>query len=227
MALINTEPEVNLMNRLLDLIEKGNYEVGSKLPTERELAKMLNTNRNTLRETLKVLQAMGIINIRHGSGIYMEKAKVDLKDSLTLWITLHKDDVDDLHVVRETLESKAIDLIPQDRSIIVADQLKKSIEKLDIESCTVQEFVNHDLEFHNIICSASCNNVLISVCQNLTKTIFDDRWVYGSFPERRKMSYSEHSTIAAAFATANRDFIKQVEMAHFISVKSYMSQLNR
>ena len=94
MPQINTEPEASLMDRLLDLLEKGNYQVGSKLPTERELASKLNTNRNTLRETLKVLKAMGIVDIRQGSGIYLEKAGVCFSDSLTLWIVLHKEDVE-------------------------------------------------------------------------------------------------------------------------------------
>ena len=130
-----------------------------------------------------------------------------------------------LHVVREALETKAIDLIPQDQLEIVAKKLKNSVEKIDIEHCTVQEFVLHDLEFHHIICSASNNKVLVSVCQDLAKTIFDERRVYASHAERRKMSHSEHSTIAAAFATGNRDFIKQVEMAHCVSVKNYVSCL--
>jgi len=50
----------------------GQYPQGMRLPTERELAAEFNSTRNVVREALKRLEANGLVNIRHGSGIYAE-----------------------------------------------------------------------------------------------------------------------------------------------------------
>ncbi len=61
-----------IAERLTRSILKGVYPVGSKLPTERELAVDYETNRNVIREALMRLEALGLVYIRQGSGIYVD-----------------------------------------------------------------------------------------------------------------------------------------------------------
>ncbi|HPO14307.1 MAG TPA: GntR family transcriptional regulator [Candidatus Hydrogenedentes bacterium] len=61
-----------IAERLTREIIKGAYPVGSKLPTERELAVEYDTNRNVIREALTRLEAVGLVYIRQGSGIYVD-----------------------------------------------------------------------------------------------------------------------------------------------------------
>ena len=56
---------------IIELILERELEPGDPLPTENELAALLGIGRNTLRETLKVLQALGVIEIRHGFGMFV------------------------------------------------------------------------------------------------------------------------------------------------------------
>lgn len=211
-----------LINKIIDLIEKGSYKCGDRLPSERELAELLHTNRNTLREALRVVQTMGIIEVRHGSGIYLLQPDSLISESLAKWLVLHKEDVENLHVVREILEIKAVELIPQEKIIEVARDLQACLAKINAEACTVHDFIQHDIEFHGIITTASQNNVLATVYRDLTNTLYDEHRLYASILERRQMSYAEHTSIAAAFSTGNANFIKQVLQAHNASVKSYI-----
>jgi DNA-binding transcriptional regulator YhcF (GntR family) len=59
---------VKVYNQLKDMIFKGIYAEGNKLPSEPELARLLNVSRVTLRQSLALLQEDGVIEARHGSG---------------------------------------------------------------------------------------------------------------------------------------------------------------
>src|SRR5258705_10923586 len=60
-----------IADQLRGLVERGEYAVGSRLPTERELADMLGVSRPTVREALIALEVEGRLRIRVGSGIYV------------------------------------------------------------------------------------------------------------------------------------------------------------
>src|SRR5882757_7793656 len=60
-----------IADQLRQLIDHGEYRVGSRLPTERELADMLGVSRPTVREALIALEVEGRLRIRVGSGIYV------------------------------------------------------------------------------------------------------------------------------------------------------------
>ena len=60
-----------LQTRIMDLILDRGLDVGDAMPTESELSAELGVGRNTVRESLKVLQALGVIEIRHGFGMFV------------------------------------------------------------------------------------------------------------------------------------------------------------
>ena len=78
---------------LLAYISKKGFSVGDKLPPERELAEQLGISRNSLREALKVLEAMDVVEIRHGSGIFLRKEDTQPDDGSSLWLMIHKDEI--------------------------------------------------------------------------------------------------------------------------------------
>ena len=92
----------NLTNRTADRIyrmitESGEYEVGSRMPTEAQLTQMLGVSRTTLREAMRILSAKGIVRIRPGSGTYvtMKPDEISYGDVLgsiqeldSVWTTL-------------------------------------------------------------------------------------------------------------------------------------------
>ncbi|WP_329609273.1 FadR/GntR family transcriptional regulator [Arthrobacter sp. ATA002] len=61
----------------MELILDSRLQAGSPLPTEAELCSALGVGRNTLRESLKVLQALGVVEIRHGYGMFVAPTNFD------------------------------------------------------------------------------------------------------------------------------------------------------
>ncbi len=72
-----TTKQADVCDRLLGAILSGTYPAGSRLPAERELAEQLETSRGTLREALRKLESLGVVEARRGSGI----AVLDFKSS--------------------------------------------------------------------------------------------------------------------------------------------------
>lgn len=210
-----------LFDKMVDLIKNGNYQRGDRLPTERELSAQLEVNRNSLREILKSLQTMGVLDIRQGSGIYFLDAEPLNQDSMSLWISLNKESIRNVYVVRETLETKAFELTPEEDYPVVAKRLRECLDQFDPINSTVEEFIKFDREFHNIIVEASNNDVLAAVYNELSTVIFEERQYRASIQERRERSYAEHQTVAAAFMSCNPEFIRQVLKAHSESAQEF------
>ncbi len=65
----------HLTRQILDLIASGNLQQGDRLPSTRELAERFSVATPTIREALRRLQATGVVDIRHGSGVYVRKTE--------------------------------------------------------------------------------------------------------------------------------------------------------
>ena len=60
-----------VVQRILDLIKNGQLQAGEKLPSERDLAQLLDVSRPTVREALRALSILGVLEIRHGGGVFV------------------------------------------------------------------------------------------------------------------------------------------------------------
>ena len=207
------------VHRLLTYIADKGFALGERLPSERELAEQLGIGRNSLREALKVLEAMGVLEIRHGSGIFLRKLDVEPRDDSGMWLMIHKDEILHMITVRETLDLKAIDLIPEERYLSIREQLRDCVAAVRRTRCTNQDMLQHDLAFHNIIRKASGNDILMNICVLLTGTIYDERKVLFSRREYVERSLWEHMQIANTFGSGDVNQIKQAYIAHLTSTR--------
>lgn len=64
-----------LGRRIRKMIQRGDYRRGDRLPTIMEMARRFGVGHPTIREALKTLEAMGIVEIRHGSGVYVSRSE--------------------------------------------------------------------------------------------------------------------------------------------------------
>lgn len=214
-----------LLLKLIDFIKESGYKDGDRILAERALAKELNASRNSLRECLKILQTMDVLNIQKRSGIYINSIS-NLYDDNPLkwnkWISLHKDKVMDLYNIRTALEVKAIELIPTNDIIITGEKLKECTLQLDIDNCSETDFIDYDIKFHSIIWKACNNKALLDICLDITNTIYDERSVIASDAARKSDSIAEHKVIIESFLNCDKLFIIKIYEAHSDSVSDYV-----
>lgn len=157
-----------LQSAIMDLILERELEAGDALPTESELSAALGVGRNTLRESLKVLQALGVIEIRHGFGMFVAPSNFDaLTDGLTfrgrLSLRHHGQEALQLVEVRQALESG---LIGGAMDLMTPEQLaaiEESVRRMESLAGAGEHFVEADAEFHRRLFDPLNNELLISL----------------------------------------------------------------
>lgn len=207
------------VKKILNFISERNLEVGERLPAERELVKLIGIGRNSLREALKVLEAMGVVEIKYGSGTFLRKTDVSVNGDSAVWLLVHKQEVFNIISVREALDLKAIELIDESQYMKIRDELKKSLADVHKTDLSNKALLKHDLEFHNIIRSASNNDILLNICVALTGNIYDERQVLFEKEWYIEQALKEHLQIANAFGSGDINQIKQAYIAHLTSTR--------
>lgn len=216
----------SLLQDLVNYITQKDYQSGDRLPSERELAEIFHTNRNTLREALNVLRIMEIIEIKRGSGIYLTGSVPADVDSLGKdLIVKNKSNVNEINIAKNILEIAVIDFINADDFDKIADELQRCMDRIDVNNCTAMEYLEMDVAFHRTVFTVAGNSVILKIWEDLTASIYDERIATFRTSLRRTSTFSEHSAIIAAYRTRNRDFVRSVIKAHFASVNFSVQNL--
>jgi GntR family transcriptional repressor for pyruvate dehydrogenase complex len=161
-----------LISELKKRIASGAIAPGDKFPPERELAKTFKVNRASMRQALKVLESMGVLNQKVGDGTYLSNsAESLLREPLEFLMILddlsQQDLADTRLIVEPELAAKACErAVSEDlaamRTAIVAMEKSK----------TARERVAADLEFHDAVFRASGNRICSLLFRNIRRLLF-------------------------------------------------------
>src|SRR4051794_5249089 len=151
------------------MITSGDLGPGDRLPPEKELSERLGLSRSSLREAVKALEVIRVLDVRRGDGTYVTSLEPRLLlEAITFVVDLHDDDsVLELFAVRRILEPAAAGLAaarPDDRRIAA---LRHQIAVID-ESAAIDELVAHDLAFHATIVEGAGNSYLSTLVESLS-----------------------------------------------------------
>lgn len=92
-------------------LTEGNYSVGDRIPNEFEIAESLEVSRGSVREAMKILSAMGVVEIRRGDGTYIsDKIGPSLIEQMMLQLVKRDRDSDELAQIREIIERGIVQL---------------------------------------------------------------------------------------------------------------------
>lgn len=161
---------------LCDLAASGTLSVGSRLPTERQLAATLSIGRNSAREALRTLENMGVIESRQGSGNYLvgntSKAIADMMDILLL---LRRTDQAEVCSFRQQME-KAICLSILETGTMAAhrDALLAALAGEE-SAASPQEAIEADKRFHYALIEATENRLWITMAEAIS--VVYRRWI--------------------------------------------------
>ena len=152
----------------MELILERELVAGDPLPTENELSAALGVGRNTLRESLKVLQALGVIEIRHGFGMFVAQSNFDaLTAGLTFRarLSLRHQGQEALQIldVRQALESGLIGAAMDQMTPQQLAAVEESVRRLEALASAGEQFVEADAEFHRRLFEPLDNELLISL----------------------------------------------------------------
>ncbi|SDS52367.1 transcriptional regulator, GntR family [Streptomyces sp. TLI_053] len=157
------------IEKIKAMIVSGELGPGSRLPKEADLAERLGLSRNSLREAVKALSLIRVLDVRQGDGTYVTSLEPNLLlESLGFVVDFHQDDtVLEFLEVRRILEPAASAMAARVMSDDDISGLRQVLDSLR-EDATLQQLIENDLEFHRRIAAGSGNSVLCSLIDGLS-----------------------------------------------------------
>ncbi len=194
-----------LVNQVLDYLQQqitsGTFPVGSKLPPEPELMATLAVGRSTLREAMRVLAHMGLVDVRPGDGTYIRSPAPEVE---SLAQRLQRARVIEVYEVRHTLELECARLAALRRDETDLATLRQALQnrrKFLPLGNEQSAFVDADLAFHIGIANATKNAVLADLYQAFI-SVNHESWVKASEAlGSTEQGQSLHEQLAEAIAS--------------------------
>ncbi len=212
------------IEKIKQMIISGRVRPGEKLPREADLAAELGLSRNSLREAVKALSLINVLDVRQGDGTYATSlAPSLLLEALSFVVDFHRDDtVLDFLEIRRILEPAATALaavrMPDEDRI----ELGKVLDAADA-SAPVDEFVAADMEFHRLIAVGSGNSVLASLVDSMSVPTARARvWRGMTEPRAQERTLAEHRAIYQAIMNRDTDLARSTAIVHIAGIESWL-----
>lgn len=160
------------VDQIRSLILAHNYKPGDRLPSERELAEQLSVGRPSVREALRILGAMGLIEIRIGDGTYVRDATLlPYLDSLITLISSRlssqEENILKLWEVRRILEGGTVCLACSRMTSQRLKRMEDCLRKMEENLHSRDVFTSTGVQFHQEIAEATGNEILLLIWKNL------------------------------------------------------------
>ncbi len=221
-TVISDQRASRIATQLIELIELQKLLPGDKLPPERQLAELLAVSRPSLREALHILQAQGIVQIKHGQGTFIQEPRVAQELRASLLSTTHG--LNELFDAREVLEVPASKWAAEKATKEDIRLLRATLNQIDtitaIEPIDFDQLQALDAKFHLTIVGIAGNrfiNQTLNVLQEVMKISMETTL---RLPGRSEISRSEHNEILAAIENGDGDLASKLTLRHISGARS-------
>ncbi|TDE08613.1 FadR/GntR family transcriptional regulator [Jiangella asiatica] len=212
------------IEKIKQMILSGELRPGDRLPREVDLAERLGLSRSSLREAVRALTLIHVLDVRQGDGTYVTSLSPNLLlDAMAFVVDFHGDDT-----VLQFLEVRRI-IEPAAAAMAALRMPAEAVDKLDQlmagmrPDTDVEEFVSADQEFHRLIAEGSGNPVLGSLVESLSGPTHRARVWRGLTQEAAiGRSLEEHRAIVAAIRSREPDIARSWATVHVAGVEEWL-----
>jgi GntR family transcriptional repressor for pyruvate dehydrogenase complex len=214
----------HLLRQMKSWVVRGLIQPGERLPPERELATALNVSRASLRQALKVLQVMGVLEVRQGSGNYLtENAVRILRQPTDLLMPLRGLTFGELFEARRAMEAEAAASAAVRASDADLSRLRRELDHMGAHLRDAVAYFRHDVLFHKHIASASGNGVFVWFLE-LASKVMGDAWIARTKEGHTDRTFAEHQRIVEAIEARDAEGARDAMLQHLNLTKFYSTQ---
>jgi GntR family transcriptional regulator, transcriptional repressor for pyruvate dehydrogenase complex len=206
-----------VVDRLREFIDVQRLEPGDRLMSERELAQQLGVSRSSVRQALTALKVVGLIEIRHGDGVYLLRSPGDVIPSLAIEVANAQVDHPMIWEVREGVETQAARLAARRRTKRDLVRLRQALDSMSASVAAGGDGVVADRHFHHAIWDAAHNEMLSQVVGQLREAIDRTSEASLTVPGRPPTSLEAHEAILAAIEAQDEEAADAAMRAHVAS----------
>ncbi len=165
-----------VIHQLKSLIDAGHLKPGNRLPGERELAQKMRVSRPSLREALRVLSLLGIIENRPGSGTFLSSSPDQWPtEPFSILFFLKKSTLFQIFEARKIMESGVAALAATHRDHEDLKAMEKALSAMHQNLEKPERYSKHELGFHRAIVEAAGNLVIADLMEKLYRLLKETR----------------------------------------------------
>lgn len=209
-------------SRLREMIERGELASGDRLPPERDLALLLGVSRPTLRAGIRSLTAVGILQSRQGAGTFVAEAQESPTldaGALRMLSALHGFTWDEMFEARLALEMSVAGLAAERASSDHITQLAEEVTGMYASLNRPEQYLVHDIQFHQTIAAASGNRILTALMNMVATIHFDYRSQIVKQATDLNASAEQHRNIYRAICEHDPDAAQQAMRVHLFETQ--------
>ncbi|MCU0492537.1 MAG: FadR family transcriptional regulator [Chloroflexaceae bacterium] len=203
----------SLFETMRQHISKGEWLPGQRLPSITQLAKAFNVSTGSMREALRSLQSIGLVQIEHGRGVFVASARPILPlDDYTNNVT--NDLLIALAETRRILEPELAALAAERGTAEELAEIEQLALQMEAEAAVGRDFVEPDVLFHHRIAQATHNPVLQRLIESVSDLMLESRKRTAVEPGMTARAVRYHLLIAEALRERNGPQARLLMLAH-------------
>jgi GntR family transcriptional repressor for pyruvate dehydrogenase complex len=212
------------IDKIRELIVSGEWGPGDRLPRESDLAAQLGLSRNSLREAVRALSLMRVLEVRQGDGTYVSSLTPDRLLETTRFVThlLGDHGLLEMFEVRRLLEPAAAATAAVRMDDGSRLRLRQELDRM-LTAQTVEELVEADMAFHAVVAAAAGNSVLTSLLASLsTRTMRARVWRGRSDSRALDLTRDEHRRIWEAISDRDPELARAAATVHVANAERWL-----
>jgi DNA-binding FadR family transcriptional regulator len=215
--------------QLLEAIRRGDYEAGAALPSERELSEVFGVSRVSVREAIRSLEAVGVVEVFQGRGSFVSRGPGERYLSpFSDWLHVHRAEVLELMQVRGALDELASSEAARHAGEEAIDAIERAHQAFEAAAAQGDEqldmLVDLDIAFHVAIGRASGSVLLTQLLDELNQLFTEGRKVVYAMDRRALTSAREHAEIVAAIRAHDPTAARDAAASHLAATRALLAE---
>jgi GntR family transcriptional repressor for pyruvate dehydrogenase complex len=196
---VKTSISDEIVDQIISLISKGDLKPGQRLPSERELCKNFGAGRSSLREALRCLCIVGVLNARVGEGTSVAVDGAKFLGKIVEWrVMTEQHDIENLMEARIALEGVTAANAALKASEEDLAKIEDVLERMEIAAKDEKRFAALDLEFHVTLAEASQNFLIVDLIAMIRGQLEKALSRVLLLPNARPLTFKEHVAVVQA-----------------------------
>lgn len=211
----------SVQTAIREFILDNNLKSGDALPPETQLTKQLGVSRNAVREAVKALELVGIVEVRRGSGLFVGDFSLEpLLDNLPYGLMSDLQELRELLEIRQVLEIGMVEHVIAHRTDEQIETLRQIVERMRSRAEQKKAFPKEDREFHQRMLQNAENGILLKLLDVFWLTYNRASHTIDIEDYDPMSTYRDHVEIVDAIAAGDVERTKRALEKHYTGLGS-------
>ena len=217
-----------IVRQVKAMIAEGRLKAGDRLPPERDLAEKFVVSRTSVREALRALESLGLVEIRPGEGTFVRQVSIEsLVEPLALLMVSQREAIGELFEARRLLEPSLAALAAARATPEEIQEMERILEEQAKEIAGGRTGLAQDAQFHTAIGAAAHNRAITRLAHAIMDLLTQSREESLLTPGRPTRSNEDHRRILEAIKQRDEVAAHRAMLDHLIAVERLVMGAHR